>query len=151
MYDTLESEGKGSVEKSRYLEEKSYIIDLFDKYPDMDRKFKSKYDQIIASEEDMMKADSAHFARVKADELSSLSHEIGWESGEHVSNIFYYYKHDLFEKYKDRKKAQRLIEAGDIAIDKERITEVKSILQQLHALLPPDEKDQITIQGTGLG
>ncbi|PHR36675.1 MAG: hypothetical protein COA38_01225 [Fluviicola sp.] len=150
-YDTLESAGKGSVEKSRYLEEKQYTLELFEKHPDIDRRFRSKFDQITSTEEDMMKSDMAHFARVKADELSTLNHDIGWESGENVANIFFYYKHVYLEKYLDRKKAEKLIEAGDEAIDKDRMSEVKSILHQLHGLLPKEEKEKVTIQGTGLG
>lgn len=150
-YDTLESESKGSSEKLRYLETKRYTLELFEKYPEMDRRFRPKFDKIIAAEEQMMKSDMAHFARVKADELSSLNHEIGWESNESVANIFFFYKHVHFENYTDRKKAQQLIDAGDLAIDKDRIMEVKSILHQLHALLPKELKDDVTIQGTGLG
>jgi hypothetical protein len=149
-YDTLESEGKGSQEKTRYLEEKRYTLELFEKYPDMERRFRSKYDQIISSEEEMMKSDMAHFARVKADELQSLNHEIGWESNEHVENLFFYYKHGLFQKYTNQKRAKQLIDAGDEALEKGRLNEVKSILNQLHALLPKELKEQ-TIQGTGLG
>jgi molecular chaperone DnaK len=150
-YDTLESEGKGSKEKTRYLEEKQYTLELFEKYPDMDRRFRSKYDQIISTEEEMMKSDMAHFARVKADELSTLNREIGWESNEHVERLFFYYKHALYEKYTDQKRAQKLIEAGDAAVDSNRMSEVKSIINQLYTLLPKEEKEQITIQGTGLG
>ena len=150
-YDTLESEGKGSKEKTRYLEEKQYTLELFEKYPDMDRRFRSKYDQIISTEDEMMKSDMAHFARVKADELETLNREIGWESNEHVERLFFYYKHALYEKYTDQKRAQKLIEAGDAAVDSNRMSEVKSIINQLYSLLPKEEKEQITIQGTGLG
>lgn len=150
-YDTLESEGKGSKEKTRYLEEKQYTLQLFEKYPDMDRRFRSKFDQIISSEEEMMKSDMAHFARVKADELDTLNREIGWESNDHVERVFFYYKHALTDKYTDQKRAKKLIESGDVAIDNNRLNEVKSILNQLHSLLPPEAKEQVTIQGTGLG
>lgn len=150
-FDTLESEGKGSKEKSRYLQEKQYTLELFEKHPEMDRKFRDKFNQITSTEEEMMKSDMAHFARVKADELSSLNHEIGWESNENVANIFFYYKHFHIEHYTNENKAKQLIEAGDAAIDKERMNEVKSILHQLHGLLPKEVKEKVTIQGTGLG
>ena len=150
-YDTLESAGNGSVEKSRYLDEKQYALELFEMYPEMDRRFRDKFNKIIATEEEMMKSDMAHFARVKADELSSLNHEIGWESGENVTRIFYFYKHGLLDKYLHRKKAEKLIQAGDVAVDNNRIKELKSILYQLHELLPNEEKEKVTIQGTGLG
>jgi molecular chaperone DnaK len=149
-FDTLESEGKGSQEKTRYLDEKRYTLELFEKYPDMERRFRSKYDQIVSSEEEMMKSDMVHFVRVKADELQSLNHEIGWESNEHVERLFFHYKHWLIQEYTDQKRAKQLIEAGDEALDKGRLNEVKSILNQLHALLPKELKEQ-TIQGTGLG
>lgn len=150
-FDALESAGKGSEEKSRYLEEKQRSLELFEKYPEMDRKYRTKYNQIIATEEDMMRSDMAHFARVKADELESMNNQIGWESNENVVGIFFYYKHFHMDAYTDRKRAKQLIEAGDTAVDKNRIEEVKSILHQLHALLPPDLKNDVTIQGTGLG
>jgi len=150
-YDTLESEGKGSKEKSRYLQAKQYTLELFEKYPDMDRRFRPKFDKIVASEEEMMKSDMAHFARVKADELETLNREIGWESNEHIEELFFYYKHGLMEQYTDQKRAKKLIEAGDSAIDNNRLNEVKSIISQLYNLLPPEAKEQVTISGTGLG
>ncbi|MFK7787494.1 MAG: Hsp70 family protein [Crocinitomicaceae bacterium] len=150
-YDTLESEGKGSKEKSRYLEEKRYTLELFEKYPDMDRRFRTKFDQIIASEEEMMKSDMVHFARVKADELDNLNREIGWESNEHIEQLFFYYKHALADQYTDQKRAEKLIESGDEALEKGRLNEVKSIINQLYAMLPKELKEQVTIQGTGLG
>lgn len=150
-FDALESAGKGSEEKSRYLEEKQRSLELFEKYPEMDRKYRTKFNQIISTEEDMMRSDMAHFARVKADELESMNNQIGWESNENVVGIFFYYKHFHMDAYTDRKRAKQLIEAGDTAVDNNRIEEVKSILHQLHALLPPDLKNDVTIQGTGLG
>lgn len=150
-FDALESEGKGSEEKSRYLAEKQHTLELFEKYPDLDRKYRTQFNQIIASEEDMMKSDMAHFARVKADELQNLNGNMGWESNENVSSIYFYYKHYYGDAYTDQKKAQKLIEAGDAAVDNNRLEEVKMVISQLHHLLPDSEKEKVSISGTGLG
>lgn len=150
-FDTMESEGKGSEEKSRYLDEKGHTLELFEKYPEMDRKYRSQFNQIVASEEDMMKSDMAHFARVKADELRSLNRQMGWESNEHVSSIYFSYKLFYANDFTDQQKAKKLIEAGDQALDNNRMDEVKMVINQLHLLLPDNMKDNVSIKGTGLG
>lgn len=149
--DSFESINEGSSEKSRYLENKAYVSYLLEQYPAMETRFRPKFDKIVSQEDEIMRSNHAHFARVKADELQTLSNEIGWESDAHVENIFFYYKHARADEYRDKKRAKQLIQAGDEAIDKGRMREVKSILHQLHALLPPDSSDRTTIQGTGLG
>ena len=81
-------------------------------------------------------------------ELRSIYGPIRWRIPEHIISIFHSYAY--FHRYPDQKKANEIIERGEKAMERKNYEELKTIINQLHHLLPPDEK-KIDMIGTGIG
>jgi molecular chaperone DnaK len=149
-FDSLDGTNKAAIEKKRFLSEKEYIESMFRDFPNLEISHGKKFEKAKAVEKDLMRTNQYHFIRTKANEMNSLRREIGWQVPEVVFDIFYSYKFIDLHEYSDPKRAQRLIDSADAAIERNSVIEVKSILGELHSMLPDSSKENINIKGTGL-
>ena len=149
-YDTLENTTKGANEKNEYLEEKAHVLELFEKHPNLKTKFQSRYNRIIASEEEVLRTDQYTYVNQKTHELRQLRHEIGVETPDYLVGWFYHFRMMDQSNFKDWQRAQRLFASGDSAIDRGNYGELRVIISNLYHLVPEYQKSKINIKGTGL-
>jgi molecular chaperone DnaK len=109
-----------------------------------------EFENIIAKEKQYISAGSPTMMRELLEKLYSLSWKINWRRPAYVISLYRYYSIAKYEEYPDKNKANRYIEAGERALDRQNYDELRVIINQLYSLLPEDRKDQMLNQ-TGIG
>lgn len=85
-----------------------------------------------------------------ANQLAKFVHDIRWRTPEHLKNIFYSYAFEPLDMYTNEKEAKKFIEKGEKAIDKERLDELKAIINRLYSLYKGEVSDKSFDNRTGL-
>ncbi|HEX3009424.1 MAG TPA: hypothetical protein VHO90_17595, partial [Bacteroidales bacterium] len=112
---------------------------------------KSEYERIISREKEILATDNKRAISVLADKLKNLRWKISQKEPYMIIMIYQYYADIKERNYKDEEKAKKLVAMGEKALERKNYDEVLSIVYQLNALLPPEEKDNFRIKGTGIG
>lgn len=112
---------------------------------------KKDFQKLIAREKEVLATDNKRAISVLTDKLGNLRWKISQKEPVVIISIFHHYA-DLKERnYPDEEKAKKLVELGEKALERKNYDEVLSIVYRLYALLPPEEKDDFKIKGTGIG
>ncbi|MBD3581628.1 Hsp70 family protein [Flavobacterium selenitireducens] len=93
------------------------------------------FNKIVAGEKDFLQSGNRYVIRKKAKELESLADAIWRKQDERFVDHFYYYRYLDLDGYSDKRKAEKLFERGEHAIDKTNYVELRAICSQLWNML----------------
>lgn len=135
--------------KSEYFEAKNSCESwVTSKGTDEDKR---ELEKLIAREKEVLATDNKRAISVLTEKLRNLRWKISQKEPYMVIMLFHHYA-DLKERnYLNEEKAKQLIALGEKALERKNYDEVLSVVYQLYAILPPEEKDDFRIKGTGIG
>ena len=103
-------------------------------------RFQEKYTRIIKNEREVINSGNKYLIRAKIKELDELYDSIIQSSDENF--ISYFLNLKFVSEYSNQRKANKLLEQGDEALDKKDYKSLKHIVYGLSALLPDYEKEK---------
>ena len=111
-----------------------------------------KLEHILSSEKEVINKDDLGLIKMKTNQLESLRSSIYNRRETTKEDIIYAYLHYRSLGYKDRPKADELIRKGNLAMDKENMSVLTGVVNQLYALKKQEEKGDIdTFKNSGTG
>lgn len=93
------------------------------------------FNKIVSAEKDFLQSGNRYVIRKKAKELESLADAIWRKQDERFVDHFYYYRYLDLDGYNDKRKAEKLFERGEHAIDNANYIELRAICSQLWNML----------------
>jgi len=93
------------------------------------------FNKIEAAEKDFLQSGNRYLIRKKAKELESLGDAIYRKQDERFVDHYYYYRFKETDEFSDKRKAEKLLERGEHAIDNSNYVELRAICSQLWDLL----------------
>jgi molecular chaperone DnaK len=112
---------------------------------------KRDFDKLVASEKDVLASDNKRAITLLSEKFSNLRWSVSQKLPSTVIALFHYYSNIKELPYPDEQRAKHFVALGERAMERKNYEEVLSVVCQLHALLPPDAKDDFNIKGTGIG
>ncbi|MEM6765672.1 MAG: Hsp70 family protein [Bacteroidota bacterium] len=109
------------------------------------------YEEILAQEKEYLASNSPLIIQGAIDRINHLHSQIMWRSPQYLKEIFYDLAEERYGKYKHPQQAEALIQSGKQAIAQEQYNHLRSCINRLWELLPPQVKTQINFnKGTGI-
>ncbi|MBB4805200.1 molecular chaperone DnaK [Chryseobacterium defluvii] len=118
---------------------------------DASHKQKEQFQKIIKDERIFLESNEKSIIKRKSKELDKLYADIYYKKDESYASLYYYYKYRDSDEYTDQKKAKKLIDAGDKAIESGNFKEVKYVIHSLYELLKVKPKDPFEDKDGNLG
>ena len=130
----------------KYYEDKRYCVSVVEEYGNEEEK--NRLAELIAREKSVMASNSAIRVKNATDAFWKLIWPIRWRTPEHLIRLFYYFA--MHRNYPDQKEADEWVKKGQGAIAAKNYDELRTVIDSLHALLPPEQKS-FDLIGTGIG
>jgi molecular chaperone DnaK len=112
---------------------------------------KNEYQKIISREKEVLATDNKRAILILTEKLGNLRWKISQKEPFMIITIFHHFANLEERKYLNEEKAKQLIALGEKALERKNYDEVLSVVYQLNAILPPEQKDDFRIKGTGIG
>jgi len=103
-------------------------------------RFKTKYQRIIENEKEVINSLDKHLIRSKIKELEVLFNAVIQSSDENF--ISYYLNLKFYDNFTNRRKAAKLFEQGDKALESKDYKTVRFVVYGLSALIPESDREQ---------
>ncbi|MBW8522971.1 Hsp70 family protein [Chryseobacterium chendengshani] len=112
---------------------------------------KEQFKKIIKDEKIFLESNEKSLIKRKTKELDKLHADIYYQKDESYASLYYYYKYRDIDEYKDEKRASKLFENGDKAMENNNFKEVKYVIQGLYDLLKVKPKNPFEDTDGNLG
>jgi molecular chaperone DnaK len=112
---------------------------------------KKELEQTISNEKEILATNNKRAITALKEKLQRLSWKISQKDPTYIIGLFHYYADLQTLNYPDKAKAKKFIELGEKALERKNYDELLAVIYQLYELLPPDQKDDFKIKGTGIG
>lgn len=132
-------------------EYKTSKTDLESQLEEATQRQKEQFQKIIKDEKIFLESNEKSLIKRKTKELDKLHSEIYYQKDESYASLYYYYKYRDIDEYKDQKKATKLFDAGDKAMENNNFKEVKYVIQGLYDLLRVKPKNPFEDTNGNLG
>jgi len=149
-YDDLVRHKHVLSELEEYQTTKLYIESFLEK---ANPRQIEEYDKIIKNEKEILESNNKYLIRKKTKELDTLLDNIYLKQEERFIDYFYHYRFLDESQYSNSSKFKKLVELGEKALEKNNLTELKSICSQFWELLivKPRRKDDFNSFDGNLG
>jgi molecular chaperone DnaK len=135
-------------EIEEYKRSRSEMEDLLENATQRQRE---QFQKIIKDEKIFLESNEKSLIKRKTKELDKLHTDIYYQKDESYASLYYFYKYRDIDEYKDSKKASKLFEAGDKAMENNNFKEVKYVIQGLYDLLKVKPKNPFEDTDGNLG
>ena len=109
------------------------------------------YEEILSQEKEYLASNSPVVIQGVIDRINHLHSQIMWRSPQYLKEIFYDLAEERYGRYKNAEQADALIQSGKQAIAQEQYNNLRTCINRLWELLPPQAKSQINFnKGTGI-
>jgi molecular chaperone DnaK len=112
---------------------------------------KTELENILVNEKEILATNNKRAINMLKEQLQRLTWKISQRDPMYVISLFHYYSDMQTNRYRDEVKAKKIIEMGEKALERRNYDELLAIIYQLFDLLPPEQKDDFRIKGTGIG
>jgi molecular chaperone DnaK len=146
IIETISNERNTENVKSDYFEQKratEYMLETA-----KDEQLQRRFDKIIGNEREFLATNNIIMIKYKTKELLNIDWQIRQKDPVTWIGIFHYYAG--LNNYKDERKAQDYRKIGESALQRQNYDELRAVVYGLHALLPPEERTDDPMKGTGL-
>ena len=99
------------------------------------------YERILAAEKNILKGGSITAIKMLHNQLKNLENKIYRRVPSTDADLKMAYTFMKYSKFKDQKKAEQLIEEGDIALERNNIYALNQIVTKLYAIVVKDDND----------
>jgi molecular chaperone DnaK len=107
---------------------------------DENERFKTKYQRIIQNEKEVINSLDKYLIRSKINELEELYNAIIQSSDENF--ISYYLGLKFYDNFTNKRKAERLFEQGDKALEQKDYKVIRHVVYGLSALVPESDRQK---------
>ncbi len=119
-------------ETGDYHDMKAYYLSYEDKATPSQA---DTFAKIVSGEKDFLQSGNRYLIKKKAKELETLADAIWRKQDERFVDHFYFYRIQDENNFSDRRQYEKLMERGELAIDKANYVELRAICSQLWTLL----------------
>lgn len=135
--------------KQEYFSYKRYCQDIVEEHGTAEEK--QKLSAMLENERQMLGTNSPLIIQAALQKIWELTTPIRWRTPQHVISMYYHYS-SLDDEYTDKDKAEKLKIRGNDALGRANYDELRVVINQLYALLPPREQERANaVKGTGIG
>lgn len=110
-----------------------------------------QFHKIIKDEKVFLESNEKSIIKRKTQELEKLNRDIYYKKDESYANLYYFYKYRDINEYSNTSKINKLIEAGDKAMENGNYKEVKYVIHEMYSLLKVKPKDPFEDKEGNLG
>lgn len=110
---------------------------------------KQQFEALIAQEKSTIESGNSSKIKSLTEQFRNLQMRCQWKDPEYVKNVYYFFKFQPMENYKNTKDAEKLFSRGDKAVEKDRIDELKAVVNALNHLYKDSDGEDFSNR-TGL-
>lgn len=110
-----------------------------------------QFHKIIKDEKAFLESNEKSIIKRKTQELEKLNRDIYYKKDESYASLYYFYKYRDINEYNNPSKINKLIDAGDKAMENGNYKEVKYVIHEMYNLLKVKPKDPFEDKEGNLG
>ncbi len=110
-----------------------------------------QFHKIIKDEKAFLESNEKSIIKRKTQELEKLNRDIYYKKDESYASLYYFYKYRDINEYNYPSKINKLIDAGDKAMENGNYKEVKYVIHEMYNLLKVKPKDPFEDKEGNLG
>jgi molecular chaperone DnaK len=107
-----------------------------------------RFERITQNEREFLASNNANLIKSKTRELNQLAWEVQQNDPVFLSMLFHHYA--SMDNYSDENKANHFRKIGEQALQRQNYHELRAAIYGLYGLLPPEQRIDDAIKGTGL-